>query len=153
MKSAETQAGFLLADALIFIMVCLLLAQLILMYSQTMKGMDALVIERMEEISGLHADGALNGLGSYEFVSVPLVLMLQWLSKAVYAHEYLIQVRCRYCSYAFTFRSVKVGSCSIMRFMLSLKKKNISCSFIRNDSLSDLVTKFSCIRSNKENLR
>ena len=25
------------------------------------------------------------------FVSVPLVLMLQWLSKAVYAHEYLIQ--------------------------------------------------------------
>lgn len=61
MKSAETQAGFLLADALIFIMVCLLLAQLILMYSQTMKGMDALVIERMEEISGLHADGALNG--------------------------------------------------------------------------------------------
>ena len=66
MKSAETQAGFLLADALIFIMVCLLLAQLILMYSQTMKGMDALVIERMEEISGLHADGPLNGLGSYD---------------------------------------------------------------------------------------
>lgn len=25
------------------------------------------------------------------FVSVPLVLMLQWLSNAVYAHEYLIQ--------------------------------------------------------------
>lgn len=66
MKSAETKAGFLLADALIFIMVCLLLAQLTLMYSQTMKGMEALVIEQMEEISRIHADGALDGIGSYD---------------------------------------------------------------------------------------
>lgn len=66
MKFAEKESGFILADALIFILVCLLLAQLILMYSQTMKGMDTLVIEKVEEISRLHVDGGFNGIGCYD---------------------------------------------------------------------------------------
>ena len=88
------------------------------------------------------------------FVSVPLVLMLQWLSKAVYAHEYLIQDQMSILQLRFYISQCESWQLFDNEIHVVFEKKEYQLQFHQgNDSLRDLVTKFSCIRSNKENLR
>lgn len=57
MRSAQGREGFVLLDSLLLLALCLLLVQLLLVSAQTMRGMEGMIVEDMEELLWLHDGG------------------------------------------------------------------------------------------------
>ena len=68
MRSAHRSEGFVLLDALLLVLLCLLLASLALVVSQTMKGMEGWIVEDARRIAGVHDGRAADRTGGSDDV-------------------------------------------------------------------------------------